>query len=234
MKLVTTTLSLSDIIYEDEDIIIINKPAGLLSQPSVDKKRFHVVQALQELYPKQKFYLHHRLDKETSGVLLLSKTERVNKKLTYMFQEHKFTKTYKCLCINNNIQPENILKNTILSENFLIKNHVAPVKKHGSSQLQRMVIVKNGGWPAETHVSFIEKIKNFYLFRCQPKTGRTHQIRLHMASYKFPIAGDFLYGGKSSLVTRMCLHAEKLEFNHPLTNQLLSASCPIDFLKLLN
>jgi RluA family pseudouridine synthase len=215
-----------EVLYEDDFLLVVNKPAGVLSQGTLDPKRMHVISYLQKQMPQIRFYLHHRLDKDTSGVLLLSKSEKANKRLTEIFSKHEIQKTYVALTKT---------KKDFSKDEWQIKNHLAPVK-NSNRQLMRMVTVKKGGWYAETHFRLLAKKENFFYVEAQPITGRTHQIRVHLAEDKTPILGDFLYGGKSSLVPRLMLHAGSLRFPHPITNEVVTvvASLPSDFQKLLS
>ena len=216
------------ILFEDEDLIAVLKPAGLASQSTPDPKRPHVISVLQQQYPHP-YFLHHRLDRDTSGVLLLGKTKRVNAGLTEIFREHQIKKTYWALSLNRT--PDNP---RLLARNFTISDHLAPVRGAGK-KLMRMVKVKTGGWQAETHFSLLESFGTFHLIEAKPVTGRTHQIRVHLAGEKLPIAGDFLYGGKSSAVPRILLHAKTLQFVHPLSQKdlILEAPLPKDFQTVL-
>ncbi len=207
------------ILFEDEYLLIVNKPAGIPSQPTVDPKRPSVYTLLQKQFPQLTLFLHHRLDKDTTGVYLLSKSSKANKPLTDMFREHKFQKTY--LSINK--------KNLEWTQReWKVTNHLAPVK-NGKKQLMRMVVVNKGGWYAETDFKIIKELKNsnLILLESKPLTGRTHQIRVHSALNKMPILGDFLYGGKSELSSQILLHAQKLEFNHPITRVPLIIESPL-------
>lgn len=214
-----------DILFEDEDLIAIQKPAGLPSQGTLDPKRPHAVSVLKLVRPQSTIFLHHRLDKDTSGVLLLSKSTRINAALTDIFRNHNIQKTYLALVLN---------KQKIPPTEFTIENHLAPVRGQ-EKKLMRMVEVKKGGWLANTSFRTLEIFSDYSLIEASPKTGRTHQIRVHLAGLKFPIAGDFLYGGKSSFVPRLMLHAQKLEFTHPLTKKSISIEAPLpnDFHSIL-
>ncbi len=223
-----------EILYEDEDIIAINKPAGLLSQGTPDPKRPHAISVLKEqLRPQEgkdfNLFLHHRLDKDTSGVLLLGKSSRANSPLTEIFREHQIQKTYLAL----SLRKENSF-DVISHPTFIVENHLAPVRGN-NKQLMRMVKVNKGGWKAETHFLLLDTFPGFFLIEAKPITGRTHQIRVHLAGEKLPIAGDNLYGGKSTLVPRLLLHAQKLKLNHPITKKelLIEAPLPKDFNSVL-
>lgn len=222
------------VLYEDNDIIAINKSAGLLSQGTPDPNRPHVVSVLKKQFMNsgQKevdLYLHHRLDKDTSGVLLLGKSQRANAPLTEIFRQHQIQKTYLALSLRKNISI-----NFDQQQEFKVENHLAPVRGT-NKQLMRMVPVNKGGWRAETHFRCLEIFSNFYLMEAKPITGRTHQIRVHLAGEKLPIAGDNLYGGKSTAVPRLLLHAKTLSLNHPITGEALviEASLPKDFNSVL-
>jgi len=211
------------VLFEDDDLLAISKPPGMLSQQSLDKKRPHVTGWIEKELGLKTF-LHHRLDKDTSGVLVLGKSKRVNAGLTEIFREHQLTKIYWALS-----RPQGP------SGDFNVINHIAPVRGEGK-KLLRMVAVKSGGWRAETHFRCLEENERFHLVEATPVTGRTHQIRVHLAGVKKPIWGDFLYGGKSTAFPRLMLHAKRLSFVHPITKQELHIEAPVpkDFRSFLN
>lgn len=217
---------LIDIIYQDEDILVINKPPGLPSQPTPDPKRASVLSLLQNQLPNTKIFLHHRLDRDTSGVLLFGINPRANKPLTNIFRDHQIEKTYLALAKINPSIP--------CPEQWTVVNHMAPVKDH-RQKIMRMVLVNKGGWRAETHFKLLRTVKDFCYVEAKPVTGRTHQIRVHLACDKRPILGDNLYGGKSTLVPRMMLHAHQLQLKHPISGALMefTAPLPTDFQKIL-
>lgn len=238
----TTTL---EILYEDSELILVNKPPQLLSQKTVDPKRLTVEDVLKAQRPDLQLFLHHRLDKETSGVFLFSKAKGVNGKLTEMFKNHDFQKTYWCLTYPNTLEPSkkvtcmNLNSETSLpeSDHWVIKNYMAPAKfEGGRSHKKRMISVKSGGWPAETEFKILKVFPNFFLTEAKPKTGRTHQIRQHLQESHRSLIGDDLYGGGRPLIAqRFLLHAYELEFPHPLTHKKLTvkADLPKDFQKLI-
>ena len=219
------------ILFEDDDLISVYKPAMVLSQPSFDKTRKPIKDLLEEFRPdlKGRLYLHHRLDYETSGVFLISKSQKANRPLTEMFQNHAFEKIYVCLTRPNVLQPgKKVTCQTISDhpEKWLIKNYMAPAKdmiKHK----KRMVSVKSGGWPAETEFEVISTASWFHYVQAKPKTGRTHQIRQHLQESYRSILGDNIYGGKSAEVPRLMLHAKSLEFKHPVSSELLKIEAPL-------
>jgi len=238
-----------EILFEDEFIIGIHKPAMVLSQPSFDKNRRPIKDLLedQRIDLKNKLYLHHRLDFETSGVFLISKSPKANAPLTEMFQNHQFEKTYLCLTRPNPLQPGKKVNCEVLAatnsssphttatespltEPWIIKNYMAPAKGM-TKHKKRMISVNSGGWPAETKFKILQTTSLFHFVEAQPKTGRTHQIRQHLQESYRSILGDNIYGGKSSEVPRLMLHAARLEFPHPISKAMIKieAALPQDF-----
>ena len=213
------------VLYEDEFILAVDKPAGLMTQSGQGSAKADLFSLL-EKQRKEKLFLHHRLDKETSGVLILGRHTRANKGLTDIFRDHLLTKTYWAVTKKNESPTES---------RVLVQNLLAPVRGP-DKRLLRMVTVKKGGWPAETQLRLLKDKQELQLWEAQPKTGRTHQVRVHLAGIRRPILGDFLYGGKSPLTPRLLLHAKCLEFKHPVTGQDLKIEAPVpaDFQKWID
>jgi 23S rRNA pseudouridine955/2504/2580 synthase len=211
-----------DVLYEDGDLIAVHKPAGLPSQPTVDKKRPDLFTKLKSQLNTQSLYLHHRLDKDTSGVILFSKSKRANPILTEMFRQHQFEKVYWCLT-----KPHPDLK-----KEWEISNHLIARRKLKSSV--KMFRTESGGDFAHTLFKLIHQNENAALIEARPRTGRTHQIRVHLLHSQIPILGDSLYGGKDTRVPRLMLHAKTLEFTHPIKKNKLTieALLPNDFQSL--
>jgi 23S rRNA-/tRNA-specific pseudouridylate synthase len=210
----------------------------VLSQPSIRDSN-HAKMPIKELLEKQrpdlkgKLFLHHRLDYETSGVFLMSKSTLVNKTLTEMFTKHSFHKVYRCLAKPHELKPGKKVICDIKNEtSWKINNYMAPA--HGMKQ-KRMISVKSGKWSAETEFTVLSSTEKFHYIEAVPKTGRTHQIRQHLQESHRSILGDMIYGGKSDDVKRLMLHAFKLSFFHPQTKEKLSIEAPLpkDFLELL-
>lgn len=215
------------ILFEDDAVLVVNKPAGLPTQGTRDPRRPHV-HALVEAQTGKKLFLHHRLDKDTSGVLLFGKDPRANKPLTDIFRDHHAKKQYLALSkINSGAAKP-------LPATFTVKVHMAPVR--GDRGVERMVVVKSGGWASETDFRVLWSSAEQVLTHCAPKTGRTHQLRVHLGHQRLPILGDFMYGGKSALVPRLMLHALCLEIPHPLTREPLKLEAPLakDFQSVLS
>lgn len=210
----------------------------MLSQTSLNKDRKPVLESLVDIRPdlKGKLFMHHRLDYETSGVFLLSKAKVANGPLTEMFKSHSFEKIYHCLSRPNTLTAGKKVTCQILQADqseWIIKNFMAPAK--GMGKKTRMISVKSGGWPAETRFKILNTTPQFHYIQCSPKTGRTHQIRQHLQESYRSILGDNIYGGKSSDVPRLMLHAFQLNFPHPITKVQtnVEAALPSDFKKVL-
>jgi len=228
-----------DILFEDEFIICVNKPAMILSQKSFDLKRKTVQDLLEQQRPDLKghLYMHHRLDYETSGVFLFSKSKKANGALTEMFKNHSFDKIYVCLTRPNILNAGKKVDCQILQPDqseWIIKNYMAPAKDMVKHK-KRMISVKSGGWAAETHFKILNTTQLYHYIQATPKTGRTHQIRQHLQESYRSILGDNIYGGKSSEVPRLMLHAFQLNFPHPVTQNAINVEAPLpaDFVSLL-
>lgn len=216
------------ILYEDEEMLAIDKPAGLVVHPGAGNLHHTFVNGLlyhcRELRPDGTLRpgIVHRLDKETSGVLLAAKTERAQQALVALFARRAVHKEYLAICIGNP-------GNRLICE---------PIGRHPTRRKEMAVVA--GGKEAETRCEVVRAYKELTLVRLFPKTGRTHQLRVHLQWAGTPILGDGLYG-KVALnrrwnVTRQFLHAERVRLPHPLTGEPLEieASLPEDMRSFLN
>lgn len=219
MNKTTSALSAKiPILYEDDVIIIIDKPAGLPTQATLDKHRPHIYGLLQGQLqakdPEAYLALHHRLDKGTSGILLFCKDKRYNQKISDMFKTHKFEKIYWALTEPGKTKTS-----------WQIKNHLAE-KPAPRSQRMTLQSVQSGGHLAITDFKLLETHKKGLLIEAKPKTGRMHQIRVHLSELRLPILGDELYNPKKTNLKRMMLHAHQLSFQHPETGIELTITSP--------
>ena len=221
-----------DIIYEDDHLIAINKPAGMVVHPAVGNWSGTFVNGLiyhcknlktnnNDLRPG----IVHRIDKDTTGVLIAAKTTLCHQRLIELFQKRQMLKKYLAICLS---KPNNTILN-------------APIKRHPVNR-QKMAIVE-GGKEAITEFKILAYNEKFSLIECYPKTGRTHQIRVHLKHLNSPVLGDDVYGNKSINknynATRHLLHAFSLEFIHPTSNKLITLKAPIPkdiqhYVELLN
>jgi 23S rRNA pseudouridine1911/1915/1917 synthase len=208
-----------DILYEDKHLIICNKPAGMVTHPAVGSVSntfagalLFYLKTLPESDDPLRPGIVHRLDKDTSGVIVAAKTTKALTALQKMFAERKVKKTYTAIC-----------------HGYLKDGNVnAPIARNPRNR-KAMTISKEGK-EALTEIITLEKHKGFSLIEARPYTGRTHQIRVHARHLRCPIVGDQMYGPKTPKASRHLLHATKIEFIHPLTNKEISitSSLPKD------
>lgn len=215
-----------EVVFEDEDILVINKPAGLVVHPAVGNWTGTFVNALlyycRSLAAEDPSSIRpgivHRLDKDTSGLLIAAKNLVAQQHLIEMFAQRQVHKEYLAICIGNPGQAE-------------IK---APIGRHPIHR-KKMAVREEGGRQAHSRVSTLAFDGNLSLVKIILETGRTHQIRVHMLHQGTPVLGDALYGSAASNkkygVTRQLLHAHLLRFRHPITGSMieLTAPLPADF-----
>lgn len=231
----------SDILWEDDYLIAINKPAGIPSQPTPDRTRDNCYDAisryLQQKYGNSAYVgLHHRLDVLTSGVMLLTKSPDANQGMAAQFQAHTIQKNYCAICIS----PAQMVDvadcapvDPYSGEPFEIR---APIGEMPDRKIQKFCIGGKHRKPADTeficqtHICLRDG--HVSVFCCKPHTGRTHQIRVHLSAIGLPIVGDPLYGMpllrslRSIDPRRMCLHAESITFEHPLSHETMTVTAP--------
>ncbi|ATX81597.1 ribosomal large subunit pseudouridine synthase D [Mariprofundus ferrinatatus] len=221
-----------DILFEDEHLLVINKPAGMVVHPSHGHDQGTLVHALLHHCPNlpgingvERPGIVHRLDKDTSGSLLIAKTEISHRRLTEMFAAHDLDRQYVAWCRGN--------------PSWRVKRIELPVGRH-PQQRQKMAVV-TGGREAITDATVEHIFGPFSQLRLQLHTGRTHQIRVHLSHEKLPILGDPVYGrsynpgsnipeptrGLICSLTRQALHAEVLAFKHPITDEALHFTAPL-------
>lgn len=196
-----------DIIYEDEWLLIVNKPSGITIHPSILHFNNSLSNGIRAYFDKiglkKKIRPVNRLDKDTSGLVIFAKCEYIQECLSLQMQEGILKKEYLCL-----------VSGTINQKSGTIN---LPIARKEGSIMERCIDEK--GKQAITHYKVIKEFKNYSLVECRLETGRTHQIRLHMASIGHPLLGDTLYGTSSSLISRQALHSYKIKFIHPITKK---------------
>jgi 23S rRNA pseudouridine1911/1915/1917 synthase len=208
-----------DIYYEDEDVILVNKPAGMVVHPASGHYTGTLVNAI--LYHCDDLSgingvlrpgIVHRIDKDTSGLLIMAKNDQAHLSLAEQFKEKSTVREYLAICYGNIKQDEGTID--------------APINRDPNER-KRMAVVP-GGRHAVTHFKVLERLGDFTFIQCILETGRTHQIRVHMSSIGFPLVGDEKYGPKKVIGNHgQFLHAAKLGFVHPRTNEYMEFEAPI-------
>jgi 23S rRNA pseudouridine1911/1915/1917 synthase len=206
------------IVYEDEDLLVVDKPAGMAVHPSPGHSRHTLVHAVLAHCPDLSGIggvlrpgIVHRLDKDTSGLIIVAKHDAAHLSLARQLKERKVEKTYIAL-VEGRVKPQ---KGVI----------DAPIGRHPRHR-KRMAVVENGR-DARTRYRVLREVDGRSLVEAQPKTGRTHQIRVHLASIGHPVVGDTLYGKRSDVFARQFLHAQRLAFRHPRTGERMELEAPL-------
>ena len=211
-----------DIRYEDEWLLVINKPAGQLVHPTTKESCGTVGNALMHYFTSNgeahSFHPVHRLDRDTSGLLLIAKEPQIQYQLSPKD------------CRNFKREYQAIIEGCLTPPDGLID---APIARALPSIILRKV--SSDGQPARTHYRTIKQGSGLSLIELELETGRTHQIRVHMAHLGHPLLGDDLYGGNMDYIQRQALHAFRLSFKHPMTGEKLSITAPppADFLRIV-
>ncbi len=205
-----------DIVYEDNDLLVINKPKGMVVHPAagnytgtlVNAVLFHCGNSLSGINGVLRPGILHRIDKDTSGLLLVAKNDKAHVFLSKQIKEHSFTREYEAVVYGN-------LKN----DSGVIE---APIGRHPVKRKQMAVTDKNSKY-AKTEYTVLERFGDFTYVKLKLSTGRTHQIRVHMAYIGHPVAGDAVYGPKKVIKSLggQCLHARKIGFIHPTTQEYI-------------
>ncbi|MCC5895872.1 MAG: RluA family pseudouridine synthase [Alkalibacterium sp.] len=208
-----------DIVYEDEDVVVVNKPQGMVVHPSLGHENHTLVNALlfhikdlSGINGKIRPGIVHRIDKDTSGLLMVAKNDVAHEKLAEQLQEKTARREY--IGLVHGVIPND--KGTI----------DAPIGRDPKNR-KKFTVIENGK-PSVTHFEVLERFKEFTLLKLQLETGRTHQIRVHMAYIGSKMAGDPLYGPRKTLPGNgQFLHAESLSFDHPRTGEHLTFKVPL-------
>lgn len=215
-----------DIAYEDEDLLVVNKPKGMVVHPAagnysgtlVNALMFHCGSSLSGINGVMRPGIVHRIDKNTSGLLMVAKNDLAHTGLAAQIKAHSFMREYEAVVYGNIKDDEGTVN--------------APIGRHPIKRKQMAVV--NGGRDAVTHYKVIERFDGFTHIGVRLETGRTHQIRVHMAYIGHPVAGDEVYGPKK-VITELggqCLHAKKIGFIHPRTGEYMEFDSPLpDYFK---
>ena len=220
-----------EIVYEDDDLMVINKPRGMVVHPApghtsgtlVNAVLSHAGESLSSINGVLRPGIVHRIDKDTSGLILVCKNDFSHKALAKQLEEHSITRRYHAICSGRLKEEQGTVS--------------APIGRDEKNRKQQAINYKHGK-EAITHYRLLENLQNASLLECRLETGRTHQIRVHMKSIGHPLLGDPLYGPKKNLyaIKGQALHAMVLGFVHPRSEEYMefSADYPEDFQKLLN
>lgn len=219
-----------DIIYEDEDIIVINKPKGMVVHPApghysgtlVNALMYHCKNELSGINGILRPGIVHRIDRDTTGVMVACKNDMSHNSLAQQLKIHSITRRYEAIVYNNFADDDGIID--------------APIGRHPAERKKMAINYKNGR-EAVTHYHVIKRLKGFTHIECRLETGRTHQIRVHMASINHPLLGDSVYGPAKCpyKLEGQTLHAAVLGFVHPRSNKYVEFTAPLPeyFNKLL-
>ena len=204
-----------EIVYEDADLLVVNKPKGMVVHPAagnydgtlVNALMAHCGDSLSGINGVMRPGIVHRIDKDTSGLLIVAKSDRAHIGLAAQIKEHSFTRVYEAIVGGHLREQSGVVD--------------APIGRHPVHRKKMTVTYKNSK-PARTHYQVLEEYPGYSYVRLQLETGRTHQIRVHMAALGHPVAGDTLYGGLAQKdFEGQCLHARTIGFVHPVSGEYL-------------
>ena len=210
-----------DVVYEDADVIVVNKPKGLVVHPApghpdgtlVNALLYHCGDSLSGIGGELRPGIVHRIDRDTSGLIIAAKNDYAHQKLSAQLQDHTLARTYACIVVGNLREDSGTVD--------------APIGRSPGDR-KKMAVVPDGR-RAVTHWEAVARYPGHTLLRCRLETGRTHQIRVHMAYIGHPILGDTVYGAKKAVpgLQGQCLHAVGLRFLHPRTGEAVELRCPL-------
>ena len=212
-----------DILYEDQDIILVNKPKGMVVHPAaghyshtlVNGLMYHCKDQLSGINGVMRPGIVHRIDMDTTGVLIVCKNDMAHNSIAAQLKEHSITRRYQA-----------IVHGVIKEDEGTVD---APIGRH-QTERKKMCINYNNGRNAVTHYQVLRRFEQYTYVECRLETGRTHQIRVHMAALGHPVLGDPVYGGQRKGFPELagqCLHARRLTFRHPRTGEQVTVSCPL-------
>ena len=211
-----------DVVYEDEDVIVVNKPKGLVVHPApghpdgtlVTALLHHCGASLSGIGGEARPGIVHRIDKETSGLLIAAKNDFAHAHLAAQLKDHSLARTYEC-----------IVCGSVRADSGTID---APIGRDPADR-KKMAVTEKNSRPAVTHWEVVARYPGYTHLRCRLETGRTHQIRVHLAWRNHPILGDTVYGHRKPELgmESQCLHARELTFVHPRTGERVTVRCEL-------
>lgn len=211
-----------DIVYEDDDLVIVNKPKNMVVHPAagnfsgtlVNALMYHCKGQLSGINGVERPGIVHRIDKDTTGLLVVCKNDAAHRNVAGQLKEHSITRRYRAICCGVLKDDEGVVD--------------APIGRNTQDR-KKMAINRTNGKPAVTHYRVIERLRGYTYIECVLETGRTHQIRVHMSSLGHPLLGDETYGGVRNNITTQgqCLHAGVLGLVHPTTGEYMEWQAPL-------
>jgi 23S rRNA pseudouridine1911/1915/1917 synthase len=219
-----------NVVYEDNDVIVVNKPVGMVVHPApghssgtlVNALLYHCGETLSGIGGELRPGIVHRIDRDTSGLIIAAKNDVAHLSLAEQLQDHSLYREYETVVIGNLKEDAGTID--------------APIGRH-TKERKKMAIDRQNGRRAVTHWSVIARYPGYTHVQCRLETGRTHQIRVHFASIGHPVLGDPVYGSKKPYpgLPGQCLHARRLSFRHPRTGEVLTLESPLPdyFLEVL-
>ena len=211
-----------DVVYEDEDVIAVNKPVGLVVHPAaghpdgtlVNALLYHCGNSLSGINGALRPGIVHRIDRDTSGLIIAAKNGAAHRPRAAQLADHSLYREYEAVCVGNLKQDQGTVN--------------APIARHPTDR-KKMAVNFLQGREAVTHWTVLERFSGYTHIQCRLETGRTHQIRVHMAHTGHPLLGDVVYGSKKPWpgLAGQCLHARRLSFVHPRTGERLTLECPL-------
>lgn len=211
-----------EIVYEDQDVVVVNKPKGMVVHPAAGNEQGTLVNALlahcgdslSGIGGETRPGIVHRIDKDTSGLLIVAKNDRAHQILAAQLADHSLYREYEAVVLGALKQEQGTID--------------APIGR-STKDRKKMAVLAPGGRRAVTHYQVLGRYPGYTHVRCRLETGRTHQIRVHLASVGHPIAGDPVYGSRAdhSGLESQCLHARRLTFRHPQDGREMTLECPL-------
>ena len=211
-----------DVVYEDGDVIVVNKPVGLVVHPApghpdgtlVNALLYHCGTSLSGINGELRPGIVHRIDRDTSGLIIAAKNDRAHLALAAQLQDHSLARTYEAVAVGSLREDSGTVD--------------APIGRHPVDR-KKMAVDRKNGREAITHWTVLARYPGYTHVECRLETGRTHQIRVHLASIGHPLLGDTVYGAKKPVpgLAGQCLHARRLRFVHPSTGLPVELECPL-------
>lgn len=209
-----------EIIYEDADVVVVNKAVGMVVHPSaghhsgtlVNALLYHCGDSLSGIGGVERPGIVHRIDRDTSGLLIVAKNDKAHLSLSEQLKDHSLSRVYYAVTVGRMKEESGTIS--------------APLGRHPVHR-KKIAVDRQNGKEAITHYRVIEQFHQFSLVECRLETGRTHQIRVHMASLNRALLGDLTYGNPYKGLAGQCLHAKELTFRSPSTGELITVQCPL-------